>query len=143
MNNSISFTGRSNNFFAITRKGWNNDIPERAYNQININRKAFEKFARKHNIKITLTDARNMLPELHTGSESAFLSGKMAIKVEKRPSLIQNFRNSFSNLKQKFTKPKPKPKSKLEMTVVPYFDKDNKKIPTLKETKRIGFFCRL
>ena len=138
MSVSINFTGKSNAYFAITKKGWGNKIPNKAYKQIDNNRNAFEKFARKNNIKITFTDASNMLPELHSGSESVLLSGKMAIEVEKKPSLIKKIKNSFSNLTQKFKKEKTEPKC--EISVVPYYEQDSKNIPSLKEKEKIGFF---
>ena len=138
MDNTINFTGRSNTYFAITKKGWQESIPDTAYNLINNNRKAFEKFARKNNIKLTFTDARNMLSEFHSGSESSFLNGKMAIEVEKRPSLIQNARNIFSNFIQKFTNKKTEPQ--LKISVAPYYAKNSKNIPSLKETSKIGFY---
>lgn len=138
MSISINFTGRSNAYFAITKKGWGNKIPDKAYKQIDDNRKAFEKFARKNNIKITFTDASNMLSELHSGRESDFLSGKMAIEVEKTPSLAQKIKKSFSNFTQKFTKEKAEPKC--EVSVVSYYGKDSKNIPSLNEREKIGFF---
>ena len=134
MSISINFTGRSNTYFAITKKGWGNKIPDKAYKQIDDNRKAFEKFARKNNIKITFTDANNMLPEFHTGSESSFLSGKLAIEVENKQSFISKIKTKFSNLKDKITN-----KSSVEVITTPYYSKDSKKIPSLKEQGRVGF----
>ncbi len=139
MDNTINFAGRSNNYFAITKKGWQESIPDTAYKLIDNNRKSFEKFARKNNIKLTFTDAGNMLPEFHSGRESAFLNGKMAIEIEKRPSLIKNAKNIFSNFIQKFTNKKAEPK--LAISVVPYYSKDSKNIPSLKETSKIGFYA--
>ncbi len=136
MNNSINFTGRSNTYFAITKKGWGNAIPDKAYKQIDNNRTAFEKFARKNNIKITFTDASNMLPEFHSGNVSNFLSGRMAIQVEKKPSLGKKIRNGLLNLVRKSTKRDPK----IKLSVMPYFSKDSKNLPTLQEQRNIGFY---
>lgn len=135
MNNTINFTSRSNGYLAITKKGWNNAIPDKAYAQINNNRKPLEKYARRNNIKITFTDASNMLSEFHTGSESRFLSGKMAFEVEKKPSLIQKIKTAFSNFKNRKSN-----EPTVEFVQVPYFSKDSKDIPSLKETKKMGFF---
>ena len=140
MDNAINFTARSNAYFAITKKGWQSAIPDMAYSQINANRKQLEKFARKNNIKITLTDGNNMLPEFHSGRESSYLSNKLAMEVEKKPSLGTKIKNAFSNLKNKITLKHDKPK--VTVTTVSYYEKDSKNIPTLKEKGKIGFFIK-
>lgn len=110
MDYRISFTAISNEYFAITKRIWNNAIPDTAYKQIDSNRKLFEKFAGKNNIKITFTDGNNMLPELHLGRESLYLSGKLAMEVERKPSLISKIKTAFSNIEYKITKRKDTPK---------------------------------
>ena len=100
-----------------------------------------EKFARKNNIKITFTDGNNLLPELHTGRESSFLSDKLAIKVEKRPSLVSKIKMAFSNIVNKITT-KNNDKPKLTVSTVSYYEKDSKNIPTLKEKGKLGFFVK-
>jgi hypothetical protein len=138
MDNRINFTARSNGFLAITKKGWNCPIPDKAYSQINNNRASLEKFARKNNIKITFTDAGNMLPEFHSGSESRFLSNKMAVEVEKKPSLVSKIKTAFSDLKDKITGKDSE--VKCTVSTVSYYSKESKNIPVLKENGKAGFF---
>lgn len=138
MNNTINFTSRSNGYLAITKKGWNCAIPDKAYSQINNNRATLEKYARKNNIKITFTDAGNMLPELHSGSETRFLSNKMAVEVEKKPSLVSKIKTAFADFKDKVTGKKSDVKCTVSM--VSYYEKDSKNIPALKEKGKMGLF---
>ena len=138
MDNRISFTARSNEYVAITKRVWNSAIPDTAYKQIYANREKFEKFARKNNLKITFTDGNNMLPELHTGGESRFLSGKLAMEVEKKPSLASKVREVFSNILNRKAVKNDKPK--MTVSAVSYFEKDSQNIPTLKERGKVGFF---
>ncbi|MBP5699059.1 MAG: hypothetical protein J6W96_05995 [Alphaproteobacteria bacterium] len=138
MDNKISFTARSNNYFAITKKVWNSAIPDTAYKQIDANRARLEKFARKNNLKITFTDGSNMLSEYHSGRESDYLSSKLVMEVEKKPALVSKIRTAFSNLAGKMSRKKEEPK--LEVTVTSYYAKDSKNIPSLKEKGKIGFF---
>ena len=138
MDNRINFTARSNAYFAITKKGWQSAIPDTAYKQIDNNRKRLEKFARKNNIKITFTDANNMLPEFHTGSESRFLSNRLAVEVEKKPSLAMKVKTAFSNLGNKITHKDNKPT--VTISTVSYYEKDSKNLPSLKEKGKMGLF---
>ncbi len=138
MDNKINFTARSNAYFVITKKGWQRAIPDMAYSQINANRERLETFARKNNIKITFTDANNMLSEFHTGSESSFLSGKLAIEVEKKPSLVSKIKTTFSDFKDTITGKNSG--VKCTVSTVSYYEKDSKYIPTLKEKGKMGLF---
>jgi len=137
MDNRISFTARSNAYLAITKRVWNSAIPDKAYKQIDANRGQLEKFAKNNNLKITFTDGNNMLPELHSGRESAYWSSKLVMEVEKKPSLVSKIRTAFSNLGNKMSRKKEEPK--IEITVTSYFGKDSKNIPALKEKEKIGF----
>lgn len=138
MDNRINFTARSNEYFAITKKVWNSAIPDTAYKQIDANRQLFENFARKNNIKITFTDGNNMLPEIHSGSESRYLSDKLVMEVEKKPSLFTKIKTAFSNIRNKKTKRNDMPK--VSITSVSYYEKKSNNIPALKENGKMGFF---
>ena len=140
MDNRINFTARSNQYLAITKKGWGSAIPNTAYNQIDANRGRVEKFARKYNLKILFTDANNMLPELHTGNESRYLSDKLAIEVEKKPSLVIKIKTGFNKFLNKIAHKDNK--QKVIFSTVSYYEKDSKNIPTLKEKSKIGFFVK-
>ena len=135
MDNTINFMGKSNNYLAITKKGWNHKIPNTAYNQINKNRKELEKYAKNNGIKITITDGYNMRSELETGREIDFWQSKMVVEVEKKPSLLTKIKTKLSKLGNKIFNNTPK----LEITSVPYYTKQSKSIPNLKENQKIGF----
>jgi len=140
MDNKINFMARSNAYLAITKKGWESAIPNTAYKQIDANRGRLEKFARKNNLKITFTDGVNMLPELHSGNESRFLSDKLAMEVEKKPSLVSKIKTVFSNLENKILHKDSKPK--LTLSTVTYYEKDSKHIPVIKRNEKMGLFVK-
>ena len=135
MYNKVNFTGRNSKYLVITKAGRQRKIPKIAYEQINENREQLEKFAKKNNVRIMFTDAKNMCSELEFGKENDFFNDKLVITVEKRSSLWKQLKTILLRELGKLLEKTPT----CEIFSIPYYTKASKNIPSLKEKPRVGY----